>query len=184
MLKLHEWSENLDLSYFYEEARRRGFENNSSQKRMIDTFKKEKEWKAWILYNDARAIASVVAHSFDDIMGPGSYRILARTCVLEGVRKNGGLMTARTAIAQHQNITDQFLIPACLNWSKGESYSTSNNSPVASQRMVHKYYFPILEEIGIVENVGEVYYRNTIQTVWKIHKDKFFNSLEKYPKWT
>jgi hypothetical protein len=182
--KIVNWNSNLDLEDFYSRAIEKGFVNNSSQKRMIDCFRNEKEWSAWILYKNERAIGSVASHSFDRIMGPNSFRVLARTCILEGVRSNG-LMVAKTAIKQHQNMTDQFLLPACLNWinNRGRVFATSNSNDEGSQRLVHNYYFPILEEIGIVSKIKEVYYRYTHQTVWEIHVDRFYENLNKYPRW-
>lgn len=185
MYKLIEWNEYLDLTDFYRESTQRGFVNNSNQKIMIDCFKYERDWNAWILYNNNKAIGSVVAHSFDDIMGSDSYRVLARTCVLEGTRHSGGLMTAKTAIAQHQNITDQFLLPKCIEWvsDRGRIFATSNSSKEASQRLVHSYYFPTHAKLGIVSKIKDVNYRNTDQTVWEIYSKKFFENLSKYPKW-
>ena len=49
MYKVSKWNELLDLSDFYAEAERRGFKNNSSQTAMIDCFRNEREWEAWIL---------------------------------------------------------------------------------------------------------------------------------------
>lgn len=186
MLNLKEWSPDLDLKEFYSEAEKRGFVNNSSQASMIDCFRNEREWNAWILYDNDKPIGSVAAHSFDDIMGPNSYRILARTCVLAGARKNGGLMTARNAIAKHQNLTDQFLLPKCLEWvnGRGNVYATSNSSDKASQRLVHEFYFPTLEKIGIVKKIKEVNYRYTDQTVWQIFPEKFYQNLFKYTRWS
>jgi len=184
MYKIVDWSPDLDLFQFYKEAKEKGFENNSSQKSMIDCFHNEKSWKAWILYQDNKTIGSVVAHSFDDVMGPDSYRVLARTCTFGAARPHGGLITPQRLIAEHQNLTDQFLLPACIAWAGKESiYATSNDSKVASQRLVHRYYFPTLEKIGIVERVKEVHYRCTDQTVWKIYGDKFLENLERYPRW-
>ena len=111
------WSEELDLGEFYKEAGTRGFANNASQKAMIDCFRNEPEWAAWILYQDDKAVGSVVAHSFTP-MGPNAYRVLARTCTFGTARQNGGLITSRKLIAEHQNLTDQFLLPACINWAK------------------------------------------------------------------
>lgn len=182
MYKIIEWSEDLDLKEFYKEAEQRGFANNSSQKAMIDCFRNEQAWKAWILYQDDRAIGSVVAHTFD-IMGPGAYRVLARTCTFGTARPHGGLITPKRLIAEHQNLTDQFLLPACISWAGDNIYATSNDSPVASQRLVHRHYFPTLEKLGIVERVREVNYRNTDQTVWKIYADRFQENLAKYPRW-
>ena len=182
MYKIVEWSSDLDLTEFYREAGERGFANNSSQKVMIDCFGNEPEWKAWMLCQDDKFVGSVAAHSFN-IMGPNSYRVLARTCILDGARSNGGLMTLKTAIAQHQNLTDQFLLPTCINWAKGDLYATSNESRVASQRLVHRHYFPTLAKLGIVERVCEMNYRNTDQTVWRIYPEKFLANLELYPRW-
>lgn len=182
MFYLKEWNENLDLSEFYSSCKKRGFENNSSEKNMLDC-RKEKEWNAWILYYKEKPIGSVVAHSFDDVMGPNTYRILARTCVLEGVRSKG-LMVAKTAIREHQNFTDQFFLPKCLEWAgDNRVFATSNQSTVASQRLVNKYYFPTLEKIGLVNNVGTVFYKKYYQTVWEIDKKAFMHHLDQYPRW-
>lgn len=183
MYKLLEWTSDLDLTDFYNKADQKGFYNNSNQQRMIDCFKNERDWKAWILYENDQAVGSVVSHTFDDVMGTGSYRVLARCCVLTGARSNGGMMTARVAIGQHQNITDQFFLPACIEWAGDNIYATSNESIVASQRFVHRTYFPTLEKLGIVEKVKDVFYRGTDQTVWKIKVDKFYENLNRYPRW-
>jgi len=182
MFKVIPWSEELDLTEFYNSASRRGFDNNASQKVMIDCFCNEPEWAAWILYQNNCPIGSVVAHSFN-VMGPNAYRVLARTCTLAEANLNTGLITPKKLIAEHQNLTDQFLLPACINWAKGDLYATSNESTVASQRLVHRHYFPTLEKLGIVSKVGEMLYRNTQQTVWRIYPDKFLANLERYPRW-
>jgi hypothetical protein len=96
---------------------------------------------------------------------------------------NTGLITPKKLIAEHQNLTDQFLLPTCINWAKGDLYATSNESTVASQRLVHRHYFPTLEKLGIVSKVGEMLYRNTQQTVWRIYPDAFLENLERYPRW-
>tara|TARA_B110000211_G_scaffold125644_1_gene144696 strand:+ start:102 stop:659 length:558 start_codon:yes stop_codon:yes gene_type:complete len=184
MYKLSKWNDLLDLSNFYAEAERRGFKNNSSQAAMIDCFRSEREWEAWILYKDGQAIGSVAAHSFDDVV-PGGYRILTRVCTFAEARKDKGLITPKRLVAQHQNLTDQFLLPQCLKWvgNKGRVFATSNASKEASQRLVHSYYFPTLAKIGIVSKVKEVHYRHTDQTVWEIHPEKFYENLELYPRW-
>jgi len=185
MYKVIEWNENLDLTEFYSEATRRGFINNSSQQRMIDCFCNEREWNVWILYDDQRAVGSVAAHSFDEVMGPNSYRILTRVCTFAEARKDQGLITPKRLVAEHQNLTDQFLLPQCIEWvaGRGRMFATSNASKEASQRLVHSYYFPTLAKLGIVEKIKDVHYRHTDQTVWEIHADQFFENLERYPRW-
>jgi hypothetical protein len=184
MFKIVEWSPELDLTNFYAEATFKGFENNSSQQKMIDCFANESAWKAWILYQDNKAVGSVVAHTFDDVMGSGSHRVLARTCSFGTARPTSGLITPKRLIAEHQNLTDQFLLPACISWTGTKNiYATSNDSSTASQRLVHRHYFPTLEKLKIVEKVKQVNYRHTDQTVWKIYGDRFLENLERYPRW-
>lgn len=184
MHKIVQWTPDLDLVDFYAEASRRGFVNNSSQKAMIDCFHNEREWSAWILYEDDRAIGSVAAHSFDEVI-PNSYRILTRVCTFAEARPSKGLITPKRLVAEHQNLTDQFLLPQCIEWvnNRGRMFATSNVSKEASQRLVHSYYFPTLAKLGIVSKVKEINYRNTDQTVWEIHADKFLENLERYPRW-
>ena len=185
MYKLVEWSNDLDLTSFYEEAKNKGFVNNSSQNAMIDCFRNEKKFKVWILYQNNKPVGSVAAHTFDDVMGDGSYRVLARTCTFGTARLTLGLITPKKLIAEHQNLTDQFLLPACIDWAGRENiYATSNDSNAASQRLVHRYYFPTLEKIGIVEYVKKIHYRYTDQTVWKINANKFLENLERFERWT
>ena len=182
MYKIVPWTEDLDLTEFYAEAESRGFTNNANQHVMVDCFKNERKSAVWMLYKDDKAVGSVAAHTFPE-MGLGAYRVLARTCTFGNARPNGGLITPKKLIAEHQNLTDQFLLPVCINWAKGELYATSNESTVASQRLVHRHYFPTLAKLGIVERVCEMNYRSTYQTVWRIYPDKFLANLELYPRW-
>ena len=185
MYEIKPYTDDLKLDEFYNEAHKRGFINNSSKKTMIDCFRNEKEKQVWILYQNNKAIGSVAAHSFDDVMGPNTYRILTRVCTFGEARPTHGLITPKKLVAEHQNLTDQFLLPACIEWvnGRGRMFATSNASKEASQRLVHSYYFPTLAKLGIVEKVKDVYYRNTNQTVWEIFADKFYKNLNKYPKW-
>jgi hypothetical protein len=183
MYKVIEWNPNLDLIEFYAEAERRGFVNNISQKTMIDCFRNERESKVWILYENDRAVGSVAAHSFDDVV-PNSYRVLTRVCTFAEARPSKGLITANRLIAEHQNLTDQFLLPACISWTGTENlYSTSTANSVASQRLVHSIYFPTLEKKGLVTCLGKINYRHTDQTLWKINGRAFLDDLERYPRW-
>lgn len=184
MYEMIEWSEDLDLTDFYEEAARRGHVNNSSQKVMVDCFRNEDKFQVWILYKDGRAIGSVAAHTFPE-MGPNSYRILTRTCVLDGIPPNKGLGTGRWYIQQHQNTTCQFFVPKMIEWCGIDSnmYATSNQLDGGSQRKVHNIYFPLLEKQGEFSRVKEIYYRGTEQTVWKLNPYQFNENLSKFPKW-
>jgi hypothetical protein len=187
MYKVVPWHEGLNLDNFFEESTRRGFKNNSSKAALIDCFKNEKEKQVWILYFNDRAVGSVAAHSFDDVMGPNSYRIAARTCVFTDLVDNSyssGLRT-KSVITEHQNPTAQFLIPACINWcpSNADLYITSNQSSVGTQRRVHNIFGPLLEKKGIMKKVKNIHYRGIDQTVWYFDADKFNEDIKRYPKW-
>jgi hypothetical protein len=186
MYKIVPWSEDLDLTEFYAEAERRGFVNNATQKMLVDSLAKEKEWCVWILYYNNKAIGSVGAHSFPE-MGDNCYRIAVRTCVftdeLDGAY--GSALRTISVITKHQNPTSQFLIPACINWvpAGANLYITSNESKIGTQRRVHNIFAPALEKQGVMKRIQELHYRETDQTVWQLFPDKFLEQLEKYPKW-
>jgi hypothetical protein len=184
MYQITPWNESLDLTEFYAEALKRGFENNSSQAKMIDCFKKEREWAAWILFYNSKPVGSVAAHSFDEVMGSNSYRIAARTCLFTDRLPTNTLRT-RNQIITHQHETAQFLIPACIAWAPTNSqlYITTNENSVGTQRLVHRIFAPAMEESGQMKRIKEIEYRGTLQTVWQLFSDKFYQELEKYPRW-
>jgi len=187
MFNLIAWDKNLDLSEFYAEASRRGFINNISKEKLVDCFSNEREKQIWILYYKNDAIGSVAAHSFDDVMGPNSYRIAARTCVftdkIDG--SYGSALRTKKVITDNQNPTAQFLIPKCIEWAPKNSklYITSNESEIGTQRKVHNIFAPLMEKEGMMRRVKTVFYRGHEQTVWELFPDKFYEVLNKYPRW-
>lgn len=187
MFSIKPWSPDLNLEEFYKSAKERGFENNCSQKVLVDCFKNEREKQVWILYFDKEAVGSVAAHSFDDVMGPNSYRIAVRTCVftdrLSGPYSNA--LRTISVITKHQNPTAQFLIPTCIDWAPSGSnlYITSNESKVGTQRRVHNIFGPALERQGTMKRIKDVFYRGTEQTVWQLFPDKFYKELNRYRRW-
>jgi hypothetical protein len=182
--KLVEWSEQLDLTEFYNEAAARGFVNNSSQKAMIDCFKNEGEFKAWILYHGDKAVGSGAAHSFNDVMGSNTYRIGARTCTFAEARP-AHIGTLNQVVSQHQTLTAQFFIPKHIEWvaNRGNVYVTSHDSSAASHRKVHRTYFPALAKIGTLTYIRDVMYRGSMQSVWQLHPDVFLDQLSKSKRW-
>lgn len=184
MYKLVPWTDNLDLSEFYAEADNRGFVNNASQKAMVDCFKKEKEWKVWILYYNGIASGSVAAHSLPEL-GENAYRICARTCVFTNQLPLHQLRSVNYTIKQHQNATAQFYIPQCIEWAgtDKELYITSHPSSVGTQRLVHKIYCPALVTTGALYRTCELNYRGHVQTFWKLNVPVFLDQLEQYPRW-
>lgn len=184
MYNLVPWSEDLDLAQFYKDAEDRGFVNNSSQSAMIDCFKKEKAFQAWILYQDFRAVGSVVAHSLPEL-GENAYRICARTCTFAEARPSNALITVNRLIVEHQNLTAQFFIPAAIEWCGADSnmYISSHPSEVGTQRMVHNIYCPTLVKTGTLERTCDLQYRGHLQTFWKLNVPVFLEQLSRYPRW-
>ena len=183
MYNIVKWSEDLDLTEFYKIAESKGFVNNASQKMLVDSLAKEKEWCVWILYYNDNAIGTVGAHSFPE-MGEDAYRIAVRTCVFTDMIPTTTLRT-RNQIVTHQHVTSQFLIPACIEWApKGSNlYITSNESSVGTQRLVHRIFGPAMEATGQMKRITEIEYRGTNQTVWQLYPDIFLSELAKYPRW-
>ncbi len=182
--KIVEWSKELDLSTFYKEAALRGFENNSSQQKMIDCFMKERHWNAWILYQNDFACGSIVSHSLDE-MGPNAYRICARTCFFPDYNIVKGLYTKKNLINMHQHATPQLLMPTSINWAGMDKdfYITTNDSHIASQRVVHRIWCPEMANMGMLEKTCDKMYRGHMQTFWKLNTDVFLSDLERYPRW-
>jgi len=183
MYKIIPFSDDLDLEIFYRKAKGKGFINNASKHMLVDCFKKERKHQTWILYYNNNPVGSVAAHSFDE-MGKNSYRIAARTCVLTDEIPTPTLRT-RNQIVTQQHVTGQFLIPACIEWAgkKNNLYITSNNLEGGSQRLVHNVYFPAMVKTGQAEEICEMEYRGTWQTVWKLDVKKFYQTLNAHPRW-
>lgn len=188
MYKIIEWNDKLDLQDFYTDAASRGFVNNSSEKSLVNCFDNEREKQVWILYYDSIPVGSVAAHSFDDVMGPNTYRIAARTCVftdkLPGIYGRG--LRTKSVILENQNPTAQFLIPACIEWApKGSRlFITSNESEIGTQRRVHTIFGPLMEKQKMMMRIKDsILYRGTVQTIWELFPDKYYETLNKYPRW-
>ena len=184
MYKMAPWSPEIYLTEFYDLALKKGFLNNASQKAMIDCFNNEKEKQVWILHYNDRPIGAVGCHSLE-VMGANAYRICARNCVIAEIAGEIGMATRNNAIRKHQNFTDQYYIPACIEWAGRDKdlYITSNESEVASQRLVHRIYCPTHAERGLLVNTGEKEYRGTTQTFWRLDVDRFYEELNKFPRW-
>ena len=183
---IREWHSDLDLTEFYETAKSKGFTNNSSQRMLIDSISSEKEWNVWILYYNDIAVGSVAAHSFPE-MGENAYRIAARTCVFTDKLPGayGKNLRTKSVIIENQNPTAQFLIPTCIEWAPKDSrlFITSNESSVGTQRRVHNIFCPLMEKHGMMCRVDDINYRGHVQTVWELFPDKFYEVLNRYPRW-
>lgn len=172
------WSENLDLSTFYQSAQNKGYFNNSSKELLVDCFNNEERKQVWILYQNNTAIGSVAAHSIDE-----GVRICARTCILTD-RTSSTTLRTRNQIATHQHITAQFFMPTCIQWADTDDmYITTHAGDVGTQRLVHSIWAPTLEKTRVLTKSFVKEYRGHLQTFWKLNSDIFLSQLEKYPRW-
>ena len=183
--KIVEWTPDLDLSDFYAEATRRGFENNHSQKAMFDCFRNEREWKGWMLEYNGRYVGGVCAHSFDDVMGPGSYRILARTCVFTDLTHRPHFYTKNTSIVGQQCAAAQFYVPVTLQHFGLDKkfYATSNANPVGNQQRVNRLWFPVQERLGRFKLAKTQFYRGCEQNIWELNTQEWCSSIATYEQW-
>jgi hypothetical protein len=182
MFKIKEYSTDLDLKEFYTLAHERGFYNNDSKEKVIDTWQHMDRWQVWFLYYNDTIVGSIAAHSLEELGVLGdAYRIAARTCTfddLTGQRKS--LRTANTIIAKHQNLTAQLLLPLCIEWAGKDKdlYISSNENDTGTQKYVHRLYCPGLRKINVLEDPVELEYRGAIQSFWRMNVPEFYNQME------
>lgn len=181
MLKLVEFNENLNLQSFYDECTKRGLINNNSQEKIYDSFKRYNKFQTWILFKDKNPVGSVVTHSFEDYK-PNSYRILARTCVLSDKSPFKFIRTIKN-IKEHQHIVARYFLPNCIEWCGIESdmYITTHPENTGTMKAVHNVFIKVLVNKGLVKKVDEIYYRNSLQTIWKVNGRKLLEDIKKYP---
>jgi len=184
MYQIKEYQQGMDLSIFYQMCLARGFMNNSSHKRLIDTFAQQKFFKLWILFYNNIPVGTTVAHDFDDVMGEHSYRICARTCVLSDMLPIKHIRT-KDGIINHQNVCSQIFIPVMLNAlpDNGKCYITSSDKDEASMKQVNGIWTKLLSKQGVLERVKDVLYRGANQTVWFLKREQFLKQLEQHTKW-
>ncbi len=185
MLKLVEFDEDLDLSFFYEECKKEGLKNNSSQNRIYDKFKVYDKHMTWILYNNHFPVGSTVAHSFDDYE-KGSFRIMATTCILSKYstfNTNYGRMGYLAGFKKHFHPSARFFVPACIDWCgiNSNMYITTHPEKTGQMKKVHGLIMKLWEGMKLVTKVDEIDYRNSKQTVWRFDAKEFLKQLDKYP---
>ena len=182
MFYIREYNENLDLSDYYRLAHERGFYNNDTKEKLIDTWSHMDRWKLWFVYYNEQIVGSVVSHSLEElgILGD-AYRIAVRTCSFEDLTKNRlGLKTANSVINRHQTITGQILFPLCIEWAGRDKdlYISSNENDTGTQKIVHRRYCPGLQKIGVVEPPIDLEYRGAIQSFWKFNVATYYSQLK------
>jgi hypothetical protein len=182
--KLVNYSPDLNLGDFYEESKKRGLENNCSQSAMFDCFRNEKKWAGWLVEYNQRFIGGVCIHSFEDVMGPDSYRIYARACFhTELSEKPTGYITDH--FRKLQNVGLQLFTPVSIEWAGLDKkfYGSSNSRNVGSSRTVNDKWFPRLADMGIFTWACEVEYRGHMQNIWQLNTEEYLKQIKKVPLW-
>lgn len=182
MFYIQEYNENLDLTDYYRLAHAKGFYNNDSKEKLIDTWLHMDRWKIWFVYYNNSIVASVAAHSLEELgILENAYRIAVRTCSFDHLTKSRpGLRTANAVINRHQTITGQILLPLCIEWAGRDNnlYISSNENDTGTQKIVHKRYCPGLLKIGVVDPPIELEYRGAIQSFWKFNVNTYYSQLK------
>ena len=180
MYEVKEFSDDLDLTEFYQTAKLRGFENNSSKEVLYDTFAHLDRYNVWLLYYNNKAIGSVAAHSLEElgILGD-AYRIAARTCFFTGMDNRNHNLRTLNQIKTHNSVTPQFLIPPCIEWAGRDKklFISSTESSVGTQRWVHNIYCPALNKTGALHDPIELDYRGSFHWFWQLNVDVFYEQL-------
>jgi hypothetical protein len=179
-----EYSPNLDLVDFYNENKLRSLENNIGQQEMFDCFRNEKTWNGWLVEYNGKFIGGVCIHSFDDVMGPNSYRIYARSCFHTDLSmKPTGYV--KSHYSQLQNVGLQLFTPVSIEWAGIDKkfYGSSNSRDVGSAQIVDKVWFPRLAERGIFTKIKEVYYRGHYQNIWELNVAEYLKQIKDVPLW-
>jgi len=179
MYTVKKWSPSINLGSFYTLSQEKKYLNNINEQVMITELQTEPEWQGFVLMNNEEPVGYASTHGMFDYQ-PDAYRVLARLAIVKDVYNC--IRTPRD-FTKHNHLTDQFLMPACLAHVDGDAFITSNDSKVASQRLVHKLYMPSLVKLGLAEKADIKPYRGELQTFWLIYKDKFLERLQDY-KWS
>lgn len=174
MYTIKEWNENLDLSEFYDEARKRGYHNNDSYESMIQPFENLDDTKILILYYNGIAVGSSISHPFLD-----GYRIFTRLCVFTDLTPFKRCGTVK-AFKEHQHITPRFFLPEHAKLKK-QLYFTTHPEETAKMQSMHTLVTRWLEQCNVIEHYDDVTYRGCTQSVWKVNTERWLNDMNRYP---
>lgn len=174
MYEIKEWNEQIDLSEFYAEASRRGFHNNDSYESMIKPFEDVEDTKILILHYNGKAVGSSISHPFLD-----GYRIFARLCVFTDLTPFSRCGTVK-AFKEHQHVTPRFFLPEHAKLD-APLYFTTHPEDTAKMQSMHRVVTKWLSDCGVIEWFRSKEYRGCIQSVWKVHTQKWLNDMNKYP---
>lgn len=165
------WTPELDLTFFYEESKKRGFVNNATEKMLVQSLSNEEEMMVWIVYYNNLPVASFAAHKLDFLPG---YRICTRICAFTDLMPLTSIRT-RKEIADQHHITGQIFIPVTIDhYGRDKNfYISTHPSEVGTQRAVHNVWAPALVSNNTIQLETIATYRGHEQHFWKLNVDVF-----------
>jgi hypothetical protein len=174
MFKVVNWTPDLDITDFYDEAKKRGYHNNDSYESMIKPFEDLEDTKILILYYDNKTVGCSISHPFLD-----GYRIFTRLCVFTDLTPFRRCGTVK-AFKEHQHVTPRFFLPehAKLN---APLYFTTHPEDTAKMQSMHKLVTSWLSQCEVIEHYDNIEYRGSTQSVWKVNTEKWLDDMNKYP---
>ena len=115
MFNIIQYSDQLDLSEFYQNARDQGFFRHADPS--VFDYDRELRAQAWIIYKDNKPIGSFAAHTAfprPEFKGQLAYMIWNSMCILQ--HEPIGKFGPRAFHYGHQNIMSQIVSPVCIKW--------------------------------------------------------------------
>lgn len=167
----------LPLQDFMDECSRRGLDNNSTIEQLYG-FRNEPEHVLFLLKEDDKVIGTFGAHTLD--LFENAYRICVRACILTDRTEHSSLRTVNQ-IRTHQNLLAKYGLSSCIEWVNDPTknlYITTHPSKVGAMRLMHNIVLPEFEKTGMVQKIGDFYYRSSNQTFWKVFPEKYYEQIQ------
>lgn len=157
----------IDLTNFFKEANQLSYTDNNSYDRL--------HGQVFVLLKNNLVKGMCIVHEFED-----GYRILSRTCILPSFYEKNSIIT-RSDIKRYQFPFQKWLMPACVEYCKhSPMYITTSDSKKGGQRLVHKIWAPMMEDMGILEYLRPIVYRKSNHHLWKVNGSEFVKQHAKY----
>ena len=183
MFSIKEFSEDLDLTDFYNLAEKKQYYNNCNQEVLHDNMKHLNDYKTYLLYLNDVVVGSVCLHSLEElnILGDNAYRIGVRTCsfpeFLTGDRSHK-VHNYNDKPLNH--LTAHILLPMCIKYCGVDTpmYISTNNNQIGSQVKVTRVWAKVMSRHGYIYDPIELDYRNNFQVFWKVNAKKWIDDLK------
>lgn len=166
-IQVKQLSPDIDLTNFFYEANKLGYEDNNSYDRL--------HGQVFVLLKTGVAKGMCIVHEFQD-----GYRILSRTCILPSFYEQSSIIT-QADIKRYQFPFQKWLMAACVEYCKDSPmYITTSDNDKGGQRLVHKIWAPMMEDMGVLKYLRPIVYRKSNHHLWKVNGTEFVKQHAKY----